>query len=224
MKSEKPIIICPKPSGCRNPEMSESIFDTVKAAVPMRECIEALGFVPNRAGYICCPFHSERTASLKLYDDSFHCFGCGAGGDVIEFYKQYKRLDSSGKAARELAQLFHVHVDGIRLTAHSKPIEAPKPTAGQLQAFYKQWLNEAFCGLRGYCTWCEIILRELHPKTPAAELHPLFVEAIQNRDFVEYALDVLAGGTDAKKKDLFTNFRGEVERLVIRYRQITNDY
>jgi hypothetical protein len=32
-----------------------------------------------------CPFHLERTASFYVYDDSYHCFGCGAHGDAIEF-------------------------------------------------------------------------------------------------------------------------------------------
>lgn len=31
-----------------------------------------------------CPFHADRTPSLKLYGDHFHCFGCGAHGDVID--------------------------------------------------------------------------------------------------------------------------------------------
>ena len=35
-------------------------------------------------GFIRCPFHADRTPSLKLYGDHFHCFGCGAHGDVID--------------------------------------------------------------------------------------------------------------------------------------------
>ena len=33
----------------------------------------------------CCPFHGEKTPSFYVYDDGFHCFGCGAHGDVITF-------------------------------------------------------------------------------------------------------------------------------------------
>ena len=35
-------------------------------------------------GFIRCPFHADRTPSLKLYSDHFHCFGCGEHGDVID--------------------------------------------------------------------------------------------------------------------------------------------
>lgn len=36
----------------------------------------------------CCPFHAEKTASFYVYDDAFHCFGCGAHGDAISFVMQ----------------------------------------------------------------------------------------------------------------------------------------
>ena len=42
-----------------------------------------------------CPFHSEKTPSLVVYNDtqSFYCFGCGAGGDVISFIMRAENLD-----------------------------------------------------------------------------------------------------------------------------------
>ena len=41
-----------------------------------------------------CPFHSEKTPSFTVYpqDNSFYCFGCGAGGDVITFIKKRENL------------------------------------------------------------------------------------------------------------------------------------
>ncbi|MDN3566928.1 DNA primase [Paeniroseomonas aquatica] len=36
----------------------------------------------------CCPFHNEKTPSFYVYDDHFHCFGCGAHGDAISFVMQ----------------------------------------------------------------------------------------------------------------------------------------
>ena len=42
-----------------------------------------------------CPFHSEKTPSFVVYNDtqSFYCFGCGAGGDVISFIMKQENLD-----------------------------------------------------------------------------------------------------------------------------------
>ena len=36
----------------------------------------------------CCPFHGEKTPSFYVYDDHFHCFGCGVHGDAISFVMQ----------------------------------------------------------------------------------------------------------------------------------------
>lgn len=60
----------------------------IRHMLTMQEVAERYGFTPNRNGYIQCPFHrGDHHASLKLYPDSggFHCFGCGAGGSVIDF-------------------------------------------------------------------------------------------------------------------------------------------
>ena len=52
----------------------------------------------KRKGRLCgglCPFHNEKTPSFYVYPDtqSFYCFGCGAGGDVITFIKKINSLD-----------------------------------------------------------------------------------------------------------------------------------
>ena len=56
--------------------------------------------------YVCaCPFHSEKTPSCHIYTESqsFYCFGCGAGGDVITFIRLIERLDYL-ESVRFLAQ------------------------------------------------------------------------------------------------------------------------
>ena len=56
--------------------------------------------------YVCsCPFHSEKTPSCTIFTDtqSFYCFGCGAGGDVITFPMKIENLDFS-EAVKLLAQ------------------------------------------------------------------------------------------------------------------------
>ena len=51
----------------------------------MPDVVRFYGFAPNRAGFICCPFHGEKTPSCKIYKDHWHCFGCGEGGSSIDF-------------------------------------------------------------------------------------------------------------------------------------------
>lgn len=60
--------------------------EEIKDLYSMRDILERYGLTqPNRSGFICCPFHKEKTASMKIYEADFHCFGCGAHGDIFTF-------------------------------------------------------------------------------------------------------------------------------------------
>ena len=59
--------------------------EDIKAIYPMREVIARYGLSPNRAGFILCPFHKEKSQSMKIYEQSYFCFGCGSTGDVFTF-------------------------------------------------------------------------------------------------------------------------------------------
>lgn len=50
----------------------------------------------------CCPFHGERTPSFHVYEDHYHCFGCGVHGDAISFVMQSQGLDFI-EAVKQLA-------------------------------------------------------------------------------------------------------------------------
>lgn len=60
--------------------------EEIKDLYSMKDILERYGLPqPNRAGFICCPFHREKTASMKIYKRDFNCFGCGANGDIFTF-------------------------------------------------------------------------------------------------------------------------------------------
>lgn len=56
---------------------------------------------------VCCPLHNDRHPSLKLNEDYFYCFGCGATGDVIELVFRLFGL-SAYEAAQKLAYDFGI--------------------------------------------------------------------------------------------------------------------
>jgi hypothetical protein len=62
--------------------------------------------MPLRDGKICCPFHADSTPSLHLYDDHFHCFGCGAHGDHIDWLMMVEGMDRD-EAVRVLKSWDH---------------------------------------------------------------------------------------------------------------------
>lgn len=65
--------------------------EEIKAMYSMRDILSKCGLPqPNHAGFIKCPFHKgDHTASMKIYDKDFHCFGCNANGDIFTFIQKF---------------------------------------------------------------------------------------------------------------------------------------
>lgn len=66
--------------------------EEIKATYSMQDILARYGLHSNRSGFICCPFHKEKTASMKIYQDSYYCFGCGAHGDIFDFVSEMEDI------------------------------------------------------------------------------------------------------------------------------------
>lgn len=68
--------------------------EEIKSTYSMQGIVERYGLHPNRAGFIRCPFHKgDNDASMKIYKDSYYCFGCGANGDIFTFIQRMDNCD-----------------------------------------------------------------------------------------------------------------------------------
>ena len=67
--------------------------DEIKQSVSMQEIVERYGIRIDRKGFCCCPFHKEKTGSMKIYKSSYNCFGCGANGDIFSFVMGMEHCD-----------------------------------------------------------------------------------------------------------------------------------
>ena len=74
--------------------------EEIKAVYSMRDIVARYDLQPNRSGYIHCPFHRDPDPSLKIYEKDFHCFGCGANGDIFNFVQMME--DVSFKVAFQI--------------------------------------------------------------------------------------------------------------------------
>lgn len=89
----------------------ERIIDQVQSANDIVEIIS--GYIPlKRAGRsfkALCPFHQEKTPSFIVHPEKqiFHCFGCGAGGDVFSFLMKFEQLNFP-EALAQLAERAHI--------------------------------------------------------------------------------------------------------------------
>ena len=164
-----------------------NIFEAVKAAVPVRQAAEHYGLKVSRNGIACCPFHNDRHPSLKLNEEYFFCFGCGAKGDVIDFAAQMFDL-SSYEAAQRLAADF-----GISTQPGQAVVVPHKPKRPHIRQFRE---DEMFCFrvLTDYLHLLEDWKVRYAPKTPEEALDDRFVEACQMHCPIEYMADVLTVG------------------------------
>ena len=87
----------PQPTSTHRYTVTDSDIETAKN-IPIDELFEQDGHQLKRSSFnfvTLCPFHDEKTPSCTLYtnDNQYHCFGCQAHGDTIEYVKQTRNLD-----------------------------------------------------------------------------------------------------------------------------------
>lgn len=66
----------------------------IRDNVIMQNILDLYGY-HTKHGFMVCPFHGDRDASLRVYDGSggWHCFGCGRGGSVIDFVMEHENCN-----------------------------------------------------------------------------------------------------------------------------------
>ncbi len=76
--------------------LSDVFIDELRSACPIESVMGSyVNLIRRGRTYVCnCPFHSEKTPSCTIYPEqqSFYCYGCGAGGDVITFIRRIENL------------------------------------------------------------------------------------------------------------------------------------
>ena len=113
------------------------LFTQVKMAVSVKEAAEYYGLEVKRGSMVCCPFHNDHTPSMKLNEDYFYCFGCGATGDVIDLVAKLFNL-SSYDAAKKLADDFGIDPDKPPAAAALRKPKYPLAKAFQREELHCQ--------------------------------------------------------------------------------------
>ena len=143
-------------------------------------------------------------------DRRFHCFGCQADGDVIDFVSRLENV-SPREAALMLAQDFSIPYEDKEPPSRSRPKRNPRKESPEQQ--FKRMERYCFRVLSDYHNLLRRWKRDYAPKTPDEEWHPLFVEALQKQSHVEYLLDVLLFSDIGERAALITSYGKEVRNL-----------
>ena len=186
--------------------MAESVFEAVKQSVAVREAAQMYGIEVNRSGMACCPFHDDKNPSMKLNEEYFYCFGCGATGDVIDFTARLYNL-SPKEAAEKLAQDF-----GLAYDSQAPPRRRYVRRKSEAQKF-KEDRDHAFRVLADYFHLLRKWETDYTPKTPEENPHPRFMEAIQKKDYVGYLLDFFLEDTPDEQRLWIAEHQSEIANL-----------
>ena len=134
----------------------------------------------------CCPFHDDKHPSMKV-DRRFHCFGCQADGDVIDFTARLFGLNKK-EAALKLAEDFSVSFDA---KGHDPPRRRPVKRKISEELRYRQAEQKCFRVLCDYLHLLERWKVEYAPQIPEDNPDDRFVEACHMIEYINYLLDIL---------------------------------
>ena len=188
-------------------------FEAVKTAVTPRMAAERYGLPVKQGNMICCPFHNDRTPSMKLNEDYFYCFGCGAHGDVVALTTQLFDLPPA-EAAKKLAGDFGI--------TEQKPSVLAKPKRSKSQAELE---SRSFRALGDYLQILQDWKAHCAPQSPEDDIDPRYAEACHMLERIENMLDILTFGTPKERAEAVADLQKD-NRLALmeaRNRQIRED-
>ena len=185
-----------------------NVFEAVKQSVTTRQAAEHYGIHVGRTGWLAARSITIKPPSMKL-DRRYHCFGCGADGDVIDFAAALYGLGKK-EAAVQLAQDFGLSYEDWKPPGK---VKKPKPRQKSPEEQFQEAKNRCFRILADYLHLLRAWRKDYAPHSPEEAFHPRFVEALQKQDQVEYLLDVLLFGETEEKAALITDYGKDVIQL-----------
>lgn len=165
----------------------------IKGILTAREVVEFYGFTISRSGFIQCPFHTgDDHGSLKVYENGksgWHCFGCGAGGSVIDFVMKLFDIDFRQAVVR-LSTDFN-----LGLTETKRPSRAERSAileARRREQERRAALEAEYRVLAEKHRHCHEILKYFPPERRAdgtVWFHPFWPEAAKALPELDWRLD-----------------------------------
>ncbi len=166
-----------------------NLYQTIKQNVS-NTAAECYGVTIQHNGMARCPFHDDHTPSLYIADDHFHCCGCGAHGDVIDFTARLFGI-SGQSVARKLAVDFGIDPN---LPPFSMEFEMRRDER-RVERRCIEALKEREAVLLDW-------QRQYAPKLPEAEWDSRYVTACRELPHIQYAIDTLLLGSPTERQQM----------------------
>ena len=167
--------------------MNTDIFEEIKSRINLQTVVTGYGIEINRSGFCLCPFHAEKTPSMKIYDNGFKCYGCGEGGDMFVFVQKLFNLENPLDAAKKINNDF-----GLNVEFNHKPTRQEFLSAKNIVRERQEFEHEEKVAINAFTEYFKI-LRDFNfkyaPKTPGEVPDKRFIEYCNNMDKLDYTLN-----------------------------------
>ena len=174
-------------------------YQKLKEKVSVRDYAESIGYEISGNGMIRCPFHNDRTPSMKIDESHYHCFGCGAHGDVIDFVAGLNGI-SNGAAVKRLMDELELDSDEYTRDEKTSPVMKKESL--------RDWLNNTAASSIALEKEMKKCIDELRPKESDEQLHPLYAYAVRNIGYISYLIDCLM---DCRTDDEILRVKGMIQ-------------
>lgn len=187
-----------------------NIFEIGKHNLSAVDVVIRAGFKPNRGNMICCPFHKDRSPSMKV-DKRYFCFRCGAKGDAIDFVANYYGLSPKEAAIKIVSDV------GLTYDKIYSPDSMRKKLAIKKNE-YRIWnekKKELFERLSELHEKSRAIKNEYVPKDIGdSNWNPLFSMAAKEFDYLDYLYDYyMFEATEDELKTKYEEIKKEIEKI-----------
>lgn len=187
-----------------------NIFEAIKAEVTTRQAAEFYGLKINRSGKVSCPLHKDRTPSMKV-DRRYHCFSCGADGDVIDFVSL---MEKCGKyeAALRLSGYFGISFDASEAARKEARKEANERRKAQERKKAEHIANSVF--FRALTDYLHD-LEDIKDQSKNPEEDPAYLDAVSILPTVEMVADLYLTAIFDKDQAKQTEIRKQYEKALL---------
>ena len=195
-----------------------NLIREVKERADIVKVAELYGMKLNRAYKCVCPFHKEKTASLSISPQKqiWKCFGCGKGGDVISLVSELLNINAL-ESAKHINYTLGLGLDPNQKSTYFQ-INKYKDKR-KTEEMFKKWENKTFQLL---CDYLHLLWKWEETENWDSDL---YVEAMHNRDYIEYVIDSIFLDGTIDDKIWFWKYEKKVvsriESRVRAFRQIS---
>ena len=187
------------------------VYTSVKEQLLILDVTRFYGIQVNRGGFASCPFHNDKNPSMKLYEDTnkFHCFCCGAHGDVIDLVGRLFNLEPH-KAVGKLAQDFGLSI----FNDPKRPKISIKAKINHYNYIVQE--NRAYKLLAEYCKYLTRCRHDYAPTEPE-NINPLFMKSLIELEKYKCYMDIFITGSKEERAAFIKDFSAvlsEVERAL----------